>query len=291
AYHFAFDSTVSSGLNSLAAITLEDFVRPYCFKGITSKQAANASKVISLAYGLVSFGLVFVVERFGTGVLTAALSIFGMIGGPLLGLFTLGMFFPWANNKGSLIGGILGFIFVFWIGVGANVAAATGRLSFPQKPLSVEGCLYLNATEAPMPSSTLSPDLEPLGLYRLSYLWYSTVGCWSVIAIGLVVSWATGMQDPRKLNPNLVSPIFHYLRKKLPEDLVSKLKLDIGDDYDPLSAGTAGLVNSSRVSTGTNFAGETNVACEPDMDKVLDEKNIFKTKEQIGLNVIDASDA
>ena len=33
--------------------------------------------------------------------LKAALSLFGMLGAPMLGLFTLGMIFPWANSKVS----------------------------------------------------------------------------------------------------------------------------------------------------------------------------------------------
>lgn len=46
-------------------------------------------------YGLVSITFAFMVDHLG-GVLQASLTILGVVGGPTLGLFSLGMFFPQA---------------------------------------------------------------------------------------------------------------------------------------------------------------------------------------------------
>lgn len=54
--------------------------------------------LLSYSFGLVSFGLVFVVERLG-GILQATLTLNGLIGGVTLGLFSLGIFFRRANSK------------------------------------------------------------------------------------------------------------------------------------------------------------------------------------------------
>ena len=60
------------------------------------------SKLLALLYGFVCLGIAFAAESLG-GVMQASLTIFGVVGGPLLGLFTLGMFVPFANQTVSIL--------------------------------------------------------------------------------------------------------------------------------------------------------------------------------------------
>ncbi|XP_072049183.1 sodium-coupled monocarboxylate transporter 1-like [Amphiura filiformis] len=98
-------STVSSGLNSLAAVVAEDVVKP--FFNPSETKYTWITKGLALAYGVLSILMAYVAAAMGD-VLSAALTIFGMIGGPLLGLFTLAMFFPWCNSTGAAIGLLAG---------------------------------------------------------------------------------------------------------------------------------------------------------------------------------------
>ena len=53
-------------------------------------------------------------------------------------------------------------------------------------------------------------------IYRISYLWFSAIGCFTVIIVGLLVSFLTGRQDVKKLNPKTISPAVFWLQKFIP---------------------------------------------------------------------------
>ena len=55
-------STVSGGLNSLAAVTLEDFIKVYYRNELTEIKATRWSKLLALFYGIFSYGLIFMVK-------------------------------------------------------------------------------------------------------------------------------------------------------------------------------------------------------------------------------------
>lgn len=69
---------------------------------LAEKGSSYRAKLISVIYGLVCIALAFIAEYLGS-VLQASLTIFNVVGGPILGLFTIGMFFPLANQTVSTI--------------------------------------------------------------------------------------------------------------------------------------------------------------------------------------------
>jgi len=209
---------------------------------MSDARATNISKFIAVLFGALCFGLVFVASQLGN-VLEAALSIFGIIGGPLLGVFTLGMFFPWANAIGAGVGICSSLLFMLWIGIGAQVAKSQGFFKVPLKPLTIDGCNFSTTTMTTTPAFSMTTAIlnytapaitevdQPLSLYELSYMWYSACGCLTVIVVGMLVSALTGLQDPRKLNPDLICNIGQTLYWFLPKRAKEFLRFHVGDDY------------------------------------------------------------
>ncbi|XP_044753033.1 sodium-coupled monocarboxylate transporter 1-like isoform X2 [Coccinella septempunctata] len=89
-------SSLSTGLNSMAAVVLEDFVKPLSSEPLTDKQTYLVMKITVIVVGVVCVGLVVIVEKLGT-VLQVTMSLNAIASGPSLGIFTMGILLPWVN--------------------------------------------------------------------------------------------------------------------------------------------------------------------------------------------------
>ncbi len=89
----------------------------------------------------------------------ATLSFNGAVNGATIGVFTLGMFIPWANSivsftinlckicgtetsfmKGAGVGILASFGTMMWLGVGSQIAKSRGLSHNQMKSLSIDNC-------------------------------------------------------------------------------------------------------------------------------------------------------
>ncbi|NXH41996.1 SC5A8 protein, partial [Dicaeum eximium] len=190
-------STVSSSINALAAVTVEDLIKPY-FKSLSEKKLSWISMGMSLFYGGVCIVMAAVASLLGA-LLQAALSVFGMVGGPLLGLFALGILCSFANGIGAFVGLVSGFIISLWVGIGSQIYPPLPERTKPLY-LSTAGCNIssgnLTSTEIPLTTIFSTPGAERPALadnwYSLSYLYFSTLGTLVTVVVGIIVSLLTG---------------------------------------------------------------------------------------------------
>ncbi|XP_036386670.1 sodium-coupled monocarboxylate transporter 1 [Megalops cyprinoides] len=250
-------STVSSSINALVAVTVEDFIKPK-WSNLSEKQVSWINMGLSVFFGALCIAMAAVASLMGS-ILQAALSIFGMISGPLLGLYLLGMFLRSANSTGGLVGLITGLIVTLWVGIGAQVYPPLPDKTLPLN-VSVAGCLYNNShsqdsnftTMAPWSSAVtltpLPPDDRPEiadNWYSLSYLYFCPLGSLVTIIIGMAVSAATGGCKQRKVRPEL------FVRKR---DLFCfSCCTDSPQTQEPAMTEKSGKVNLAFVETEPHF--------------------------------------
>merc|ERR1712241_748840 len=121
-----------------------------CQVSFSEQRSTWAAKGLAVGYGILSYLVVFLV-KYLPGELEAALGIFGIVGGPVLGAFTLGMLFPFANSIGAFLGCFSSLIFTMWMGFGSTVAsqAQTKNPAWnPKMDTSIENCpkAFFNST-------------------------------------------------------------------------------------------------------------------------------------------------
>ncbi|KAE8294048.1 Sodium/iodide cotransporter [Larimichthys crocea] len=178
-------STASTSINAMAAVTMEDLLRPH-LRHMTQK------KLILVSKGLCRTVFVFSIQ--------GSFTVMGVVSGPLLGVFILGMFVPATNRVGAFSGISVGFCVSLWLAVGSTLYPPSDKTIGVLHSYAGQ-CAGSNITLNSSPNQdqhSFSTPLRPdnagglLNFYSMSYLYFGAMATSSVVLVGLIVSYATG---------------------------------------------------------------------------------------------------
>lgn len=91
-------SSLSTCLNSMSAVVLEDFCNPFAKKPLSRSAVNWIMRLVVVGVGALCLMLVVVVEKMGT-VLQLTMSLEAITNGPIFGVFLMGVLMPWINGS------------------------------------------------------------------------------------------------------------------------------------------------------------------------------------------------
>uniref|UniRef100_A0A8C5AU23 Solute carrier family 5 member 8 n=1 Tax=Gadus morhua TaxID=8049 RepID=A0A8C5AU23_GADMO len=160
-------STVSSSINALTAVTVEDLIRPHI--DLSEKHLSWASKGLSKA-GVCSY-----IKQY-----TFILKIHHL-------------FPPPPRFQGAVLGLLSGLVVALWVGIGAQIYPPPAAMSRPLD-LSTAGCNFSTGFSN-WSSTALRPVLAD-SWYSVSYMYFSPIGTLTALTVGVVVSLLSGTRNP-----------------------------------------------------------------------------------------------
>lgn len=189
-------STASTSINAMAAVTMEDLLRPHLLH-MSQKKLILVSKGLSFLYGVGCITVAALSSFLDWGVLQGSFTVMGVVSGPLLGVFILGMFVPATNRLGAFSGIVVGFCVSLWLAIGSTLYPPSEEIMGVLPSFTHECNITLNSSST-QDHPSISIPLHPnelgglLNFYSMSYLYFGAMATSSVIIVGLIVSYATG---------------------------------------------------------------------------------------------------
>ncbi|GFY61784.1 putative sodium-dependent multivitamin transporter [Trichonephila inaurata madagascariensis] len=250
-------STVSSSLNSMTSVTMEDFIRPHCRGNSSSDTCMNmVAKFLAIAFGGLSLLMIITVSNF-RGVLEAACVLTAIPVGPIVGVYILAMFTTKANEPGTLLGFVVGTIANAWIAIGSYLA----EIYIEPLPRSTAGCLDrknetlfidnlysyahnessligLDVRNITQYSNSEQGDVFPL--FEVSFMWFSIIGTIISVIIGYLSSLIIRLwNDFPDVSPRCISPLVrscYYTKKQL--EMTMMMETNVKNDKTPAQFGS-----------------------------------------------------
>nr|XP_012591094.1 sodium/iodide cotransporter [Microcebus murinus] len=244
-------STASTSINAMAAVTMEDLVKPR-LPNLAPRTLVIVSKGLSIIYGSACLTVAALSSLLGGGVLQGSFTVMGVISGPLLGAFVLGMFLPASNTPGVLAGLGAGLALSLWVAVGATLYPPSAQ-TMGVLPSSAARCLAPSANASGLPgpllpaaqalNSSSGTDLGRPALadsfYAISYLYYGALGTLATVLCGALVSCLTGPTKRSALRPGLLWwDLARQTASVAPKEEVAALDDSLVKGVEELSLGT-----------------------------------------------------
>uniref|UniRef100_A0A3P9CQ42 Solute carrier family 5 member 8 n=1 Tax=Maylandia zebra TaxID=106582 RepID=A0A3P9CQ42_9CICH len=203
-------STVSTSINAMAAVTMEDLIKPRI--KLSEKKLLLISKGLSVFFGIVCVAMAGLASLMGH-MMQAVSIIWGVTGGPLLGLFSLGVLCPFVNSIGGLCGLVTGLAAAVSVSIIGMISPSPPEMTRPLF-LSTEGCNFTTGSSfnwtTPLPTEpslfTTTPgqntdDIHAVQWHSPSYLYFCVIGGLTSVIVGIIISLLTGglreTVDPR----------------------------------------------------------------------------------------------
>ncbi|CAF0964272.1 unnamed protein product [Rotaria sordida] len=239
-------STISSGVNSIATVIVEDiYKRISIARPMSNERQATVSKVLSIGLGLFTIFLAFIVSYMKTNIITIVLQIFGAFTAPILGVYLLGFFTARVQSRSALVAFTLCLTFQIWIAVGSTVTVKPPNKQGGLLPTSVVGCMQSVNTSFPMSKNRNYNPLIPL--YSIAPTWFVFNGAIITLLLGLIFSFVCDSKYPKIVDKSLVitrDDIFSCCssRKEV-------MKLTIAQKYNGISTDNTMIEKESMLKT------------------------------------------